>query len=48
MLSESGECVINIPTVDIVEKVVGCGNTTGLYVDKFERFGLTPPKSPRW
>jgi flavin reductase (DIM6/NTAB) family NADH-FMN oxidoreductase RutF len=36
------ECVINIPTVDIAEKVVGCGNTSGANVNKFRKFGLTP------
>jgi len=36
------ECVINIPTAALVTKVVGCGNTSGRRVDKFERFGLTP------
>jgi len=42
LLQASKECVINIPTVEIAEQVVGCGNTTGAKVDKFERFGLTP------
>lgn len=42
LLTASNECVINIPTVDIAEKVVGCGNTTGADIDKFETFGLTP------
>jgi flavin reductase (DIM6/NTAB) family NADH-FMN oxidoreductase RutF len=42
ILDEAGECVINIPTVELAEKVVGCGNTTGSEVDKFARFGLTP------
>jgi flavin reductase (DIM6/NTAB) family NADH-FMN oxidoreductase RutF len=42
LLKESRECAINIPTVDIAEKVVGCGNTTGAKTDKFKRFGLTP------
>jgi flavin reductase (DIM6/NTAB) family NADH-FMN oxidoreductase RutF len=42
MLQASGECVINIPTVEIAEKVVGCGNTTGADTDKFVMFGLTP------
>lgn len=41
MLQASGECVINIPTVEIAEKVVGCGNTSGADTDKFEMFGLT-------
>lgn len=35
------ECVINIPTVEIAEKAVGCGNTSGKKVNKFEKFGLT-------
>ncbi len=42
MLKATKECVINIPTVDIAEKVVGCGNTHGDKVNKFEKFGLTP------
>jgi len=42
LLQASGECIINIPNVDLAEKVVGCGNTTGAEIDKFERFGLTP------
>ena len=29
ILKETKECVINIPTVELVEKVVGCGNTSG-------------------
>lgn len=41
MLSASGECVINIPTVAIGEQVVGCGNTSGAKIDKFKKFGLT-------
>jgi flavin reductase (DIM6/NTAB) family NADH-FMN oxidoreductase RutF len=42
ILEATGECVINIPGVELAEKVVGCGNTSGQEVDKFERFGLTP------
>lgn len=41
-LQATRQCVINIPTVEIAEKVVGVGNTTGSSVDKFEAFGLTP------
>jgi len=36
------ECVINIPTVELAEMVVRCGNTSGRKVDKFKKFGLTP------
>jgi flavin reductase (DIM6/NTAB) family NADH-FMN oxidoreductase RutF len=42
LLKASRECVINIPTAEIVGQVVGCGNCTGAKVDKFSRFGLTP------
>jgi flavin reductase (DIM6/NTAB) family NADH-FMN oxidoreductase RutF len=41
ILKTTKECVINIPTLDLVEKVVGCGNTSGRKIDKFEVFGLT-------
>jgi flavin reductase (DIM6/NTAB) family NADH-FMN oxidoreductase RutF len=42
ILKATGECVINIPTVKLTEKVVGCGNTSGRRLDKFKAFGLTP------
>jgi len=41
LLQASGECVINIPTVELAEQVVGCGNTSGRNTDKFATFGLT-------
>jgi len=41
-LRATRECVINIPTVEMVKAAVGCGNVSGRRVDKFERFGLTP------
>lgn len=40
-LKVTKECVINIPTVDQAAKVVGCGNTSGRNIDKFETFGFT-------
>ncbi len=42
ILKATKECVINIPTVELAEKVVGCGNTSGRTVDKLKDFGLTP------
>jgi flavin reductase (DIM6/NTAB) family NADH-FMN oxidoreductase RutF len=42
MIRKSRECVINVPTADLVDKVVGIGNCSGDEVDKFEQFGLTP------
>jgi flavin reductase (DIM6/NTAB) family NADH-FMN oxidoreductase RutF len=40
-LSASKECVIAVPTVDIIGKVVDIGNCSGKDVDKFEKFHLT-------
>lgn len=42
LIRESRECVINVPTVDLVETVIGIGNSHGTETDKFEEFGLTP------
>jgi flavin reductase (DIM6/NTAB) family NADH-FMN oxidoreductase RutF len=42
ILRTTGECVINVPTVELAKKVAGCGNTSGRSVDKFKTFGLTP------
>ncbi|MBN1793969.1 MAG: flavin reductase family protein [Candidatus Omnitrophica bacterium] len=42
ILRKTGECVINIPTVELTEKVVACGNTHGDKVDKFKTYTLTP------
>ena len=42
LLKATKECVINIPTMKIAEKVVGCGNTSGAEMDKFEEYSLTP------
>jgi len=41
-LRKSRECVIAIPTVDMLDKVVGIGTCSGADTDKFARFGLTP------
>jgi len=42
LMKASRECVINIPAVELAEKVVACGNASGAKTDKFKRFGLTP------
>lgn len=47
LIKSSRECVIAIPGVDIVDKVVACGNVSGAKVDKFAAFGLTPRKASR-
>ena len=47
ILKATGECTINIPTVELAEKVVRCGNTTGRTLDKFDAFELTPAPASR-
>jgi flavin reductase (DIM6/NTAB) family NADH-FMN oxidoreductase RutF len=42
ILKATRECVINIPTVELAEKVVKCGNASGRDIDKFAILGLTP------
>lgn len=41
-LKKTKECVIAIPTVDLVDTVVGIGTCSGRDTDKFAKFGLTP------
>ena len=41
-LRRNRECVIAIPTVDLLDKVVGIGTCSGADTDKFARFRLTP------
>jgi flavin reductase (DIM6/NTAB) family NADH-FMN oxidoreductase RutF len=43
-LRKSKECVISVPTVDLLDKVVGVGTCSGADTDKIEKFGLTPVK----
>jgi flavin reductase (DIM6/NTAB) family NADH-FMN oxidoreductase RutF len=42
ILRATRECVLNIPTVELAAKVVGCGNRSGRRADKFDVFQLTP------
>lgn len=42
-LRATRECVLNIPTADLADQVVACGNSSGAdVVDKFAACGLTP------
>jgi len=41
-LKRTKECVIAIPTVDLLDQVVGIGTCSGKDTDKFARFKLTP------
>ncbi len=41
-LEKTGACVIAIPTVDLLDQVVGIGTCSGAETDKFAKFRLTP------
>lgn len=40
-LRKQRECVVAIPTVDLLDEVVGIGTCSGSDTDKFAKFGLT-------
>lgn len=44
-LKKTRECVIAIPTLDLLDKVVGIGTCSGVDRDKFAAFGLTPVRA---
>ena len=44
-LRKTKQCVIAIPTVDLLDKVVGVGTCSGADTDKFAKFKLTPLKA---
>jgi len=41
LIRQSRECVVNLPTTELTDIVVGIGNTSGADIDKFAHFGLT-------
>lgn len=45
MIRKSRECVINVPSVDLINQVIGIGNCDGDDIDKFQKFNLTPVDS---
>jgi flavin reductase (DIM6/NTAB) family NADH-FMN oxidoreductase RutF len=47
MLRRSKACVINLPTLNLLDTVVGIGNCHGSEIDKFERFGLTARRATK-
>jgi len=47
IIRETGEFVVNIPSVDIIRQVDYCGITSGKDVDKYRETGLTPVDSER-
>ena len=46
-LRKNRECVIAIPTVDLLDKAVGIGTCSGADTDKFARFKLTRVRARR-
>lgn len=44
-LTKTKECVISLPTVDMIDTVVGIGTCSGEDTDKFDKFTLTPLKA---
>lgn len=46
-LKATKECVINIPTVELIGETVACGNCSGRSTDKFAAFDLTPVPAAR-
>lgn len=47
MVRNSGECVINLPSAEMVDTVVGIGNCSGAEVDKFAQFKLSKAKASK-
>jgi flavin reductase (DIM6/NTAB) family NADH-FMN oxidoreductase RutF len=46
-LRKTRECVIAIPAVDLLDKVIGIGTCSGVDTDKFAKFRLTPVPAER-
>lgn len=47
LIEESGEFVVNIPTMEILQAVYACGSLTGRSFDKFKKANLTPMPSKK-
>ena len=47
LIRKSKQCVINLPTVDMLDAVIDVGNTHGPRTDKFAEFGLTPQEATK-
>lgn len=41
-LRETRECVLSIPSAEMIDIAVGVGMCSGVETDKFDKFGLTP------
>jgi flavin reductase (DIM6/NTAB) family NADH-FMN oxidoreductase RutF len=42
LIKETGEFVVNVPTIEIARQSLFCGRTSGTKVDKFKQAPLTP------
>ena len=42
LIEESGEFIVNIPTLETLQAVYACGSLTGRSFDKFKKTNLTP------
>ena len=42
LIDESGEFIVNIPTLETLKAVYACGSLTGRSFDKFKKTNLTP------
>ena len=42
LIEESGEFIVNIPTMEILQAVYACGSLTGRSFDKFKKTALSP------
>ncbi|MFC1592759.1 flavin reductase family protein [Candidatus Omnitrophota bacterium] len=47
LIEKSQEFIINVPGLNLLEKVVFCGKVSGRDVDKFQAAKLTPAKASR-
>ncbi len=47
MIRKSKECVINIPTKDMISTIINIGTTTGSKLDKFAAFKLTAEEAEK-
>ncbi|OGH16014.1 MAG: flavin reductase [Candidatus Levybacteria bacterium RIFCSPHIGHO2_02_FULL_40_18] len=45
IIRKSRECVINLPTLNMIDAVIRIGNSSGDEIDKFKEFSLTPDKA---
>jgi flavin reductase (DIM6/NTAB) family NADH-FMN oxidoreductase RutF len=47
MIEETGEFVVNVPTMNIVKETLFCGRISGTDCDKFKETHLTPSRAKR-